>query len=210
MESFINMEDNRLTKIIFRRDTHICKNNWSSDFYKVLQEINLQSSFNDETPVNVKSASTVLQNIMKEKWSIDVNNTPKLRTYRTYKSVYETEPYVSRMMSRSCRSFMAQFRCGILPLKVETGPYQNIPVEFRLCIFCNDNVCESEVHFLLHCNLYNDLREELFVHVVRINPIFHRLSEFDKIGSLMSKDIVKSTAQFIQKAIMKRRQVLYN
>ena len=88
--------------------------------------------------------------------------------------------------------------------------YQNIPVEFRLCIFCNDNVCESEVHFLLHCNLYNDLREELFVYVARINPIFHSLSEFDKIGSLMSKDIVKSTAQFIQKAIMKRRQVLYN
>ncbi len=57
---------------------------------------------------------------------------------------------------------LAKFRSGIIPLSIETGRFQNMPREFRLCTMCNDNVIEDETHFIFYCNQYNDLREYLY------------------------------------------------
>ena len=43
-----------------------------------------------------------------------------------FKNVFKTEPYVMMYMSRLQMSLMAQLRCGILPLKTETGRFQNV------------------------------------------------------------------------------------
>ncbi len=34
---------------------------------------------------------------------------------------------------------MSQFRSGILPICIETGRYLNIPEEYRLCLFWDEN-----------------------------------------------------------------------
>ena len=60
-------------------------------------------------------------------------------------------------MSKGHESAMTQFRCGTAPLRIETGWYEGIPEEERLCPMCNDGV-ENELHALLECTLYNDLR----------------------------------------------------
>ena len=41
-------------------------------------------------------------------------------------------------------SLLGQFRMGIVPLYVETGRFNNTPLERRLCTCCNLNV-EEEV-----------------------------------------------------------------
>ena len=51
---------------------------------------------------------------------------PKLGTYILFKSEYCTENYLKLYLSRSHRSLLAQLRTGILPLRIETGRYQNI------------------------------------------------------------------------------------
>ena len=73
---------------------------------------------------------------------------PKLRTYSTFKEYYDTEPYVCKVYNRAHRSLVSQFRCGILPIKIETGRYTQIPIEYRLCILCKENVIEDENQFL--------------------------------------------------------------
>ncbi len=40
-------------------------------------------------------------------------------------------------------------RCGTAPLRIETGGYERLPVEQRVC----DNV-EDEMHFLISCNAF--------------------------------------------------------
>ena len=63
-------------------------------------------------------------------------------------------------MLRSHRSLLAQLRSGILPLRLETGRFQNIrdentghfqklKVEERVCTLCNLNCIEDEIHFVL-------------------------------------------------------------
>ena len=50
---------------------------------------------------------------------------------------------------------LSQFRCDILPLRVETGWYIGEPVGTRTCKFCSLNTVENEEHFLLNCELYD-------------------------------------------------------
>ena len=69
-------------------------------------------------------------------------------TYSTFKENYVTESYVYKVYNRVHRSLLTQFRCGILPIKIETGRYTQIPTEYRLCIFCEENAIENEHHFL--------------------------------------------------------------
>ena len=70
-------------------------------------------------------------------------------------------------------------------------------------------MCKHRYDFLLHCDFYNELREELFTFVFRTNPTFCSYTDADKMKFLMRKEVVKNTAQFIQKAYMKRRRALY-
>ena len=58
------------------------------------------------------------------------------------------------------RSAMAKFGFGVAPIRLETGRYERIPVENRLCIPCN--TIESETHVICECPLYQDLRNTLF------------------------------------------------
>ena len=50
-------------------------------------------------------------------------NGNKLRTYRLYKSDLETELYVKLAIQRDHRRIFAMFRCGNLPLNIETGRF---------------------------------------------------------------------------------------
>ena len=97
----------------------------------------------------------------------------------------------------------------ILPLSVETGRFNAIPLEFRLCVFCVDNVVEDEYHFFFSCNLYNDLRSSLFDYLRQDVPDFDTLDLNDKMMYLMSRNAIKKTAEFVFRAMEMRRSVLY-
>ena len=56
-------------------------------------------------------------------WETNIVQVPKLRTYCTFKRIFSVEPYVYKVVNRGHRSILAQFRNGILPLKIETGRY---------------------------------------------------------------------------------------
>ena len=70
------------------------------------------------------------------------------------------------------RSKFAQFRCGVLPLRIETGRFVGVKPEDRLCHLCNNNTQENETPFLLDCSLYTctSLREYWFKDVISNIP----------------------------------------
>ncbi len=73
--------------------------------------------------VDFASVKIDLYEIEKNNWKNNILTMPKPRTYCTFKENYETEPFVYRVHNRAHRSLSSQFRCGILPLKIETGRY---------------------------------------------------------------------------------------
>ena len=88
-------------------------------------------------------------------------NGNKLRTYRLHKDRISTEPYVTANISRYERSILAKIRSGTLPLEVETGRYRQVPLDERICKLCQASI-ENEIHFLVDCHFYDDLRYDLF------------------------------------------------
>ena len=87
---------------------------------------------------------------------------PKLLSYNLFKSEYGTENYVKKLYYYGKRKVISQFRCGVLPHKIETGRYLNIPIHFRMCELCQLNGIEDEMHFLKCCTLYQTEKNVLF------------------------------------------------
>ena len=50
-------------------------------------------------------------------------------------------------------------------IKIETCRYglNRVPVNERLCETCN--LVEDEIHVLLHCSMYDDIRDTLFADI---------------------------------------------
>ena len=52
-----------------------------------------------------------------------------------------------------------KIRCSAQKLLIQQGRYMNVERNERLCLMCNLYIIEDEIHFILICPLYNDLRE---------------------------------------------------
>ncbi len=145
-----------------------------------------------------------------EQWPNQIQNVSKLCTYIKFKSCYCKDPYVCTVYNHGHRSILAKFRSGILLLSIETGHFQNIPMEFRLCSMSNDNAIEDETHFIFDCNQYNDLREYLYEKIRSKYQHFEILSDAEKFNIVMSSVFVKHTADYLYKAYYKKRSLIYN
>lgn len=168
----------------------------------------------------IKSIQDNMFNEYKNDWLNKVNSNMsisrnnggnKLRTYKLYKSSYETEHYVrNHIMSRARRSALAKFRCGVAPLRIETGRYERLSLDKRICFNCTAKV-ENEEHVLLECPLYNDIRRELFGKIEMPVRDFHALSNSDKVCHLLSDNaMVNYSAKACHDILTERRKYLYS
>ena len=108
-------------------------------------------------------------------------------------------------MSRQHRSAFAKFRCGVAPLALETGRYTNTPADSRFCTLCSSGSIESEAHVLLHCDLYKDIRSELFRSLSQEVELFNAQDDENKLNIILAgKHCVTECAKACH-LILKRR-----
>ena len=131
-----------------------------------------------------------------------------ISTYKLFKDSYETEVYVkTHRMSMKRRSSLAKFRCGVAPLRIETGRYERIAYDERNCFNCL-SIVQNEEHVLLECPLYNDIRNESLSKVDL--PLFESLSTSDKVCHLLSNSKIDSySAKACYDILTERRKHLY-
>ena len=98
-----------------------------------------------------------------------------------------TEPYLEYKIPLKYRSAYAKIRCGVAPLRVETGRYERKAVHERTCLYCI-NCVEDEFHVLMQCPLYADLRQKMSNDVLHFNANFSFLSDADKFVFLFSNE----------------------
>ena len=79
---------------------------------------------------------------------------------------------VKQNMPGHVRQILAKFMSRSLLIHIETGCFEKIHLEEWYCDFCNGNHIEDETHVLLHCELYDDLRYELFQHMCILDKGF--------------------------------------
>ena len=156
-KKLVTMDEHRICKRVFNWDFHKCKNNWSSEVYAVLNFTGLTDEFDSKIPCVLSDVRKILYEKYSVEWKNDLVNYPKLRTYRLIKFEFECEKYVDINLNRNERSVLAQFICGILPLRIETGRFVGEAEQDRLCKLCQENCVENEIHFLMSCNFYNEI-----------------------------------------------------
>ena len=93
-------------------------------------------------------------------WRTRLEGSSKLRLYRLVKQSLVREEYLKSSNIEGRRQ-MVRFRGGTNTLRIETGRWEGLQREERICLQCLQGV-EDERHVLLHCNLYSDLRAKLF------------------------------------------------
>ena len=188
---YMCMDNNRLNKRMLlwadKYATTGCKN-WNFKIRKLFRECDC-SYLEDAVGLDmVRIMEDMLFSSYKRAWAVRTDeNTGKLRTYKTVKSNgYHAEHYVTSHMPRSFRSAMAKFRLGVAPIRLETGRYERLPVEQRLCQMCENRCAEDENHVILKCPFYDDLRYSLVKEAEYVCSNFSVLSDAGKFEVLFT------------------------
>jgi hypothetical protein len=192
-----NTDIPRISYKVFSWAEHTASNNcknWVFNVKKFLRSHNLSEHFNQgsvETKLVLKHCKVMLHKVDIKKWQKtlwnDKNNVNgnKLRTYRQFKVNLEKEEYLDINIPRYQRMSYTKLRCGVLPLAIETGRYTRTPLEQRLCTLCNLHKVENEVHFLIECPLYADLRFNMIQKACIVNKDFITMNDIDKFNFIM-------------------------
>lgn len=110
-------------------------------------------------------------------------------------------------MPTSYRSAYAKFRCGVAPIRVETGRYENLRLLERTCFCCPDSI-ENEEHVLLFCPLYDDIRDSCF-NTLNIDG-FDNFSSQDKLSVILGGvNNIRLCAKTCRDILDRRRRFLY-
>jgi hypothetical protein len=192
------------------------KTKWCFRIMTKFRECNLEL-YTDLENILHKNAITQLEDFVFDKYKVNWNKRifsqnvgHKLRTYKLLKEVFEKEMYLSKNISSRYRSAFAKFRCGVAPLRIETGRYENKNVNERVCFICHEQI-EDEKHVLLDCPLNADLRESLFNEVKRSSVHFNISSDDDKLIYLFkSTECYDRVAKTCFNILSRRNSFLYS
>ena len=113
----------------------------------------------------------------------------KLRTYKTFKTIFKQEKYTD--LDFRLRKQIALLRSSSHKLKIETDRYlgreKYIPPDQRLCTNCDLQATEDEMHFLLDCSAHTGRRLTLFK-TLSSNPHFAQYNRGDKFWWIMNTE----------------------
>ena len=71
---------------------------------------------------------------------------------------------------------------------IETGRYDQIPRDNRLCPSCKSNQIEDEIHLLFHCTKYCSFRDEFYKKIENQIPNITQLPPMQATKKLMNSD----------------------
>ena len=191
---------------------HVCVSLKKWNLQVLLDHDNLPSK--DEA---LQLVSTKMEVITQNQWYDVINSVQgrnaqggnKLRTYRIFKEEFGTEDYLLTHMPHSDRSALAKFRCGTAPIRIETGRYQQLSVNERLCPF-QCGVVETEAHVLAECQVYEDLRHKVWQAARLLDHQFDQQDPNYKLRIIMTMPDIKHTAVLCKKTLKRRRSLLFS
>ena len=191
----VRMEETRITKKVYRvtREKVLHDYNkenkclWVNSVKEILEDIGLQSVWKGESLPSKREWDKLIKAKLHQReqlqWLNQMKMMPKLRTYVNLKTELKCERYLYIPISKEKRSMISQLRTGTNSLRVETGRWEHLAPNDRLCPMC-ELESETEAHFLLRCPAYDNSRQDL------INKIETITKGAVRIG-YMKSDIAK-------------------
>ena len=215
------MDQSRLAYKVFRWSFNLAVRNYKNWAYRVIKHFrNFGIDYGIKPGIDkrlfVLDTQGKAQQKYEQKWLKEMQrNTAKygdggskLRLYRSFKKAYKPEPYVTSNLTRLERASIAKFRSGTAPIAIELGQYQNLPIQERVCFRCRD-VVEAEVHVLLHCPLYTDIRIGMLRNICEIVGNTENLNDEEMAGLILADSrCVKVAARACKSILESRRKMV--
>ena len=106
------------------------------------------------------------------------------------------------------RRSLTRIRLSSHKLMIETGRYQKIALNNRLCYFCKTEV-EDEIHFVVKCKTYCQLRREILNKCIYYNANFEYYSDKEKFVFLLTNQHLQTmVAEFCYLANQMRTSLM--
>ena len=149
-------------------------------------DLNYDFSCNSLSDSIVNRYIGIMKNKYVSYWNQTLQQSQKLSFYCTIKDDYSPSPYLVLTRKNPSRKALVRFRISSHQLRIETGRYEKIPRDERICYFCTGNKIEDENHFLLDCKAYSQIRDTFFSKLETKIPDFKSLSHDTLISLLMN------------------------
>lgn len=163
-QRLLNLDGSRLPKKVFLNSRNN-PNSWNMKVRQMLEDYNLAHYWDIQSGVPKEIFEFAVREKAKEKLSGDIDAMPKLRTYQTVRIGLEVGTQVKCLASKFARAITTQLKCGVLPLRIETGRYNREALEDRICLRCSSGQIESEYHFLFDCAKYDSERRNFLTDI---------------------------------------------
>ncbi len=139
------------------------RKSWVTSCLNIKEFVMTNGNLDETTIFNKKRVKNFLHSNYKEYWTKKINNQPKMRTYRKFKSHLEYEEYLNIPNTNHCKA-MTKLRISAHRLAIEQGRYTApfTPKENRICQNCLTDEIEDEYHFMMHCGKFTNIRQDLF------------------------------------------------
>ena len=100
------------------------------------------------------------------------------------------------------RQLFTKFRVIDHSLEIESGRYENITREERICTNCNLNEIGDEYHFFLKCTANHSLRNNSFNKIILNQPDFIEEIPLNKINVLLNanSELLAEVGDFIKQS----------
>jgi hypothetical protein len=205
-----SMEDHRYPKKAYNSLLFLQRQNyttWACKVRNVLYRFGFGIVWEAQGVGNVKAFmlefKTRLIDCFKQDWSSALANHDFYYTFSLFKREVVCAQYLSLVRNIAVRRLFTRLRFGMSPLRGHYVEFRQDRMIMTDCPFCV-NTRETEVHFLLACPEYRDLRDDF------IPPKYTRQPSLFKLVMLMSSSsetLLRNLANFVYKALAKRGHV---
>ena len=115
----------------------------------------------------------------------------KLHTYRTFKTVFALEHYLTAVQNRSHLTALARLRTSCHGLEIETGRYHKpfIPPEQCFCKVCKSGEVGDEYNFIFECQPLEHFRGNLMEIVFQQHPGFADIPKTEKMVCIFESNM---------------------
>lgn len=145
-----------------------------------------QTSTASEPRICVKTAIKQEKENYLEHWKNQTTSQSRMNFYLTLNREYKLAEYLLSVRDAKQRQILTKYRLSDHTLAVETGRHRKtwLPKEDRICGNCQTGEVETEVHFLLQCTIYENIRQSFFNDFEACHPGFGTLETGRKLSIL--------------------------
>ncbi|KAK6178526.1 hypothetical protein SNE40_013301 [Patella caerulea] len=189
--------DNKILKCCLQ-DQEANKSKWIINVRNELFQMGLGYIWEHRKSCNSSYFKTIkhrILDIFKQLCIERICNSSKGLFYQHFISNFTLQYYLAKSIPYRYANCISKIRLSAHNLFIETGRYNSVAKNKRLCKFCDNDDVEDEYHFVLICKKYKDIRCKYIKPYYRINPsvytfiqllTVHNIKELTNLGKYLS------------------------